>query len=229
MHVLYALHGITDWNVAGRVQGRIDTLPNAAGYKQALAIAEQIQTEGWSNTIDMIISSSARRADMTAFVIQGQLADPRTDTDWVTDSRLLECDFGLYEGSNWSKLERTHRVDKEAITKGHTGDFSLKHVGGEDRFDLISRGISLLGDLWRIDRYGTFLLIGHGAHLRHLFHYIVGHEGIQRGQLGHHDFTKDPLFLIERNPELYYRLPTCMNDVRGCKELSVPCLHTAYV
>jgi 2,3-bisphosphoglycerate-dependent phosphoglycerate mutase len=58
-------HGVTDWNYAGRVQGRSDIPLAPEGERQTAATAERLTTESW----DAVYSSPLQRAYQTALAI----------------------------------------------------------------------------------------------------------------------------------------------------------------
>lgn len=82
-------HGLTDWNVAGRFQGQTDRPLSEDGRRQARRLARRTSRFGG---VDRVVSSPLRRARETA-----ELAFPGHEI--VTDPRLMELDFGLFEGS----------------------------------------------------------------------------------------------------------------------------------
>ena len=102
MRLLLVRHGETAWNRAGRYQGSADVPLNAAGERQAQALAMQLRSE----PIAAVYSSALRRALATATPIaasQGLAV--------VRDARLNEINQGLWEGlrlvdivARWPKL-----------------------------------------------------------------------------------------------------------------------------
>lgn len=83
-------HGVTDWNYAGRVQGRSDIPLAPEGEHQARAVAERLAGELW----DAIYSSPLKRAYQTALVIARRTGHHQV----VTDARLKERNMGEAEG-----------------------------------------------------------------------------------------------------------------------------------
>ena len=88
--MLYIIrHGRTEQNEANRLQGRRDTPLNETGIHQAESAGELFR--GKNIVFDRIYSSPLTRAMDTA-----RLVSP--DTEIITDERLLEMDYGPYEG-----------------------------------------------------------------------------------------------------------------------------------
>lgn len=82
-------HGLTEWNVAGRFQGQTDLPLSEDGRRQARRLARRTARLG---EIDRLVASPLLRARETA-----ELAFPGRDV--VTDPRLMELDFGVFEGA----------------------------------------------------------------------------------------------------------------------------------
>ena len=87
--MLYVIrHGKTDWNLKNKIQGRADIPLNDLGIQEANLTRELLnQTEFYQ-----IISSPLIRAKKTAEIISNY------QIPVVTDSRIMERDFGEFEG-----------------------------------------------------------------------------------------------------------------------------------
>ena len=83
-------HGETDWNAAGRSQGRTDVPLNPTGRAQAAAAAQALYGRG----ISSIVSSPLSRAMDTALAVVAVLGLPVT-----TVPELQEASFGVQEGT----------------------------------------------------------------------------------------------------------------------------------
>ncbi|MBQ1516413.1 MAG: histidine phosphatase family protein [Lachnospiraceae bacterium] len=84
-------HGKTEMNRAGALQGRSDHPLNEEGIAQAEKAGELFRTAGI--TFDRVYSSPLIRAVQTA-----QLATADESPEIVIDDRLIEMDYGPYEG-----------------------------------------------------------------------------------------------------------------------------------
>jgi broad specificity phosphatase PhoE len=87
--LLLVRHGETDWNAAGRLQGRTDRPLNDYGRVQAKKLAEQLQGDG----ITAIYASDLARARETA-----EILGERLGLRIVTDADLRERNWGTWEG-----------------------------------------------------------------------------------------------------------------------------------
>ena len=82
-------HGKTELNKANVLQGRSDYPLNEEGIKQAEAAAEKLK----EIRFDHVFSSPLTRAVQTAEIVCA-------DTKAIIDERLIEMDYGPYEGSD---------------------------------------------------------------------------------------------------------------------------------
>lgn len=82
-------HGETDFNVEGRYTGRVDVSLNTKGLEQARITAAKLK----DMSIDIIISSTLKRAKETAEIISKELQIPVIEME-----ELIEKYVGVYEG-----------------------------------------------------------------------------------------------------------------------------------
>lgn len=82
-------HGETNYNVEGRYCGRTDIGLNEKGHEQAKILAQKLH----DMSIDIIISSTLRRAEETASIISNELKLPVIEMD-----EFVEKYVGVYEG-----------------------------------------------------------------------------------------------------------------------------------
>lgn len=90
MTIYLVRHGQTEKNRAMRLQGRSDHPMDETGKAQAAAAAEYFRSQGVS--FGAVFSSPLLRAVQTAKLIAGE------DAAVQTDGRLIEMDYGPYEG-----------------------------------------------------------------------------------------------------------------------------------
>jgi probable phosphoglycerate mutase len=143
-------HGETDWNAEGRLLSFTDQPLNAAGERQAAELAVALSGITW----DRAHSSPRIRARQTAELVLAGGQDP---PDLVIDERLVEMDFGPYEG--WSEADLA--ADPLAVTRRRD---NVEIPGVEPEASVANRATSFFADLAESD--GTTLVIGHGRFLR---------------------------------------------------------------
>jgi len=127
-------HGLTDRSDPEQHLGqRIDVGLSAAGRAQAVALAARIGAEHFNR----IIASPLLRARETAGAVAG-------DRAVELDPRLMEMDYGLWEGLTYQQINATdapHRARWEADPAG------LSCPGGESGEDVARRARTFLEDL----------------------------------------------------------------------------------
>ena len=95
MTVYLIRHGETEKNRERRLLGRSDVPLNETGIAQSALAREFFTARGVR--FDRVYASPLRRAVQTARIVAGAQADV------VTDARLLEMDYGPYEGVSLTK------------------------------------------------------------------------------------------------------------------------------
>ena len=174
MKIYSARHGKTDWNALDRVQGRTDNPLNEEGIEQAKRLGEACR----DLSIDLIISSPMIRAYATAEAVAAITGAPI-----ITDDRLIEQDYGIYEGQ--------HRFCDGFLQNKR--QFAYCYPGGESMLKLAQRVYNFLDEVK--ERYSdkTVMVVCHGGVLRSLHTYF-------------HDMSNDEYFhynIDNATPVLY--------------------------
>lgn len=161
MKLYIARHGLTDWNVQHRAQGRTDIPLNQIGREQAQKLRETIQ----NIKFDAVYASPLSRAAETA-----QIA---TDGKYeiIYDDRLMERSFGDFEGQEINGWVEATGVD--------IGDLKLNsNVGNiEPVRDVLARTKAFLDDIKA--KHGndeTILIVAHGQVVRGFHHNLSGYN-----------------------------------------------------
>ncbi len=160
MKLYIARHGLTDWNVQHKAQGRPDIPLNATGLKQAEALRDRIK----DIKFDAVYASPLKRARETAEIA--------TDGKYKIqfDDRLMERSFGDFEGkvvNSWIEA-----------TGYDIGDLKLNtNVGNiESVKDILVRTKAVLDDIKsKHSNDETILIVAHGQVARGLHHNIMGY------------------------------------------------------
>ncbi len=118
-------HGETDWNVAGRLQGRTDIPLNKNGILQSQQCGEYVQASDW----DIIITSPLKRAKQTAEIMNEKVKVPLVEMD-----EFVERGFGDAEGM--TKLECTEKFpDKIYPNQEETEAFHNRVMSGMEKIN----------------------------------------------------------------------------------------------
>jgi broad specificity phosphatase PhoE len=103
----YVRHGETDFNAEQRLQGRLDTLLNARGRRQAKESGELLRglfaRDDRSAGDFMYVSSPLQRARETMQILRPPLDLP--PRPYEIDDRLLEISYGDWEGLTLPEIE----------------------------------------------------------------------------------------------------------------------------
>lgn len=148
-------HGTTEWNLAGRMQGHMDTNLAEVGVLQAERLGERLKGEPW----DGIISSDLLRAKQTAQTISDKTGTPL----WGVDARLRERHFGQLEGTTLE--ERIQRWGE-----GWRG----MDLGMESDDELLARWFSFLQNLESEHRSKKVLIVSHGGYIAPVLEHLMG-------------------------------------------------------
>jgi broad specificity phosphatase PhoE len=95
-YIFFVRHGQTDWNIKRLMQGRDEIPLNEVGISQANEAAQLFKESSSKSGVhfDRVITSPLSRASVTGKAI----ADAIGCTDFSTDDRIIERDFGELSG-----------------------------------------------------------------------------------------------------------------------------------
>jgi ribonuclease H / adenosylcobalamin/alpha-ribazole phosphatase len=171
---LLARHGETALNAQKRFSGvRIDPELTPAGRDQAARLATAV---GELGRVQSVLASPLRRARETARLVADRLELPVR-----TDQRLVECDFGAWDGLAWAEIERDWS-DELADWLEST---AVAPPGGES-FDAVATRVRALQEELQVDHPGrTVLLVSHVSPIKLLVAQALGApvESIYRMEL----------------------------------------------
>ena len=128
--IYYVRHGLTDWNVQQRLQGRHDVPLNRDGSAQAVRCGEILRDlfagDGRSPEYFDYVSSPLIRARQTMEIIRTTLG--LKPTDYCVDARLAEIAFGDWEGLTYGDVLAR---DKDILAKRESDNWHFLPPGGE--------------------------------------------------------------------------------------------------
>ncbi|MET0934427.1 MAG: histidine phosphatase family protein [Luteibacter sp.] len=148
-HLILARHGETEWNVAGRAQGRADSPLTSAGIEQARALGRALAAQG----IEHVVASTAGRARHT-----GELVADIAGCGVTIDERLVERAFGELEGRSVSEVMAENALWGEVLL-GH--DPLVAFDGSESLRDVAARMMPALEDMLALP-FRRVAVITHG-------------------------------------------------------------------
>jgi probable phosphoglycerate mutase len=155
-------HGETEWNLAGRAQGHLDSPLTDAGILQARSLAEGLSGRG----IQAIYSSDLGRAMQTSGIVSAVL-----NLDVNADSRLRERNFGSMQGLTRDEIRSRFPGEYARLASGDP-DYAIP--GGESARQRHERCIGACNDLVARHAGGCILVVAHGGVLNSLFYHALG-------------------------------------------------------
>lgn len=147
MPLFITRHGETIWNEQKKICGRSDVELTERGIAQAKRLAEKVKGQG----ITRMLVSPLHRARVTA-----ELANTYIQVPMEIDERLIEHNFGIYEGRNCDDAE--FQAAKRNVT--------CRYPKGESVLDVAHRAYSLLDEIPEKYPGETVLLVCHGTFSR---------------------------------------------------------------
>lgn len=128
------LHGQTEWNRDGRVQGLSDSPLTEHGRRQALTVAYILRDRDVTPAAHKIYCSPLGRTVETARIIASELGfDPATIR---TEALLREVSLGSWEGHNHTEVQ-TRWPDR--LTGSDRYDWYFHSPDGETHYDVTKR------------------------------------------------------------------------------------------
>jgi broad specificity phosphatase PhoE len=128
--IYYVRHGLTDWNVQQRLQGRHDVPLNTQGCAQAVCCAKILQDlfrrdDRAPESFDYV-SSPLVRARKTMEIMRATLGlEP---AGYTVEARLAEIAFGKWEGLTYSEVMAR---DKHIVAERESDRWGFTPPGGE--------------------------------------------------------------------------------------------------
>ena len=159
LNVYLLRHGQTQWNADGnRYCGRTDIPLTDTGIRQAEFVREQLIDV----SIDAVYSSPLQRAHHTAQLASG-------NRKVITDPRLVEVDFGKWEG----KTKEQFMDEDPGLWEAWAHDPAVARAGGS--------GEAGMDVVRRLDEFFHSAIGKHnGTNIL-----VVGHNGVNRLYLAH--------------------------------------------
>ena len=158
LNIYLIRHGETAWNADNnRYTGRTDLPLTEKGWQQAEALRQQLN----KINIDAVYSSPLQRAYTTAQIATG--VDP------IKDDRLVEIDWGMWEG----KTKEAFTAEDPALWNDWMRDPGKARAGGtgENGSDVVKRVDDFFASFYQRHKAGNYL--------------IAAHNGVNRFYLAH--------------------------------------------
>lgn len=151
LNVYLLRHGETAYNADGnRYCGRTDIGLTEKGLKQAETVFHQLK----GKQIDAVYSSPLQRARLTAEIAAGSQSV-------ITDPRLIEVNFGAWEG----KTKDEFVAEDPSLWEAWAADPAFSRAGGtgETGNEVAERVNSFYNEMLQKHTDGTILVVGHNG------------------------------------------------------------------
>jgi probable phosphoglycerate mutase len=166
----YVRHGLTEWNMQQRLQGRHDAPLIAEGRSQALRCGEILRDllarDGRAPGDLVYVSSPLSRARETMELVRGALNLPAAG--YEVDARLAEISFGDWEGLTY---EDVIARDGDVVAKRERDKWGFLPPGGESYAQVTARVGAWYDELER-----DAVVAAHGGTARALLAHLRIHE-----------------------------------------------------
>ena len=164
MRIYLIRHGETALNEKGCYYGKTDAVLSSKGIEQA----EYLKKIFESVSFDYVVASPLVRAYNTAQIVLGE-----REQGIFGDSRLMEQNFGIFEGLTYEELRNRYPAELKQWNK----EFSSYRIPeGESFLDVRRRVEAFLKDIPSGEeaREETMLIVAHKGTLGHLLAAMLG-------------------------------------------------------
>ncbi|TIN29129.1 MAG: histidine phosphatase family protein [Mesorhizobium sp.] len=186
--VYIARHGQTAWNAEFRLQGQADTDLNALGREQAsgngLRLAELVQNP-WE--FDFVASPMKRTRETMQRIRAAMKLDPAA---YRTDPRLVEVNFGDWQGFTFPELETRYPGARRTRARDKW-NFQPPGEGAESYQMLLERVRPCFDAIER-----QTICVTHGGVMRTLFRFVLG---LTENEAANLEIPHDRLLKLEGN------------------------------
>ncbi len=173
--IYFVRHGQTDWNAEFRFQGQQDIPINALGRQQAARNGETLRTVLSDPAAFDFVASPLSRTRETMEIIRRELGLPRDE--YATDKRLLELNYGDWEGQTIDEMRQSHGEISEARNR-NKWEFVPPGSGAESYAMLSKRFEPWLGETLK-----HTVCVTHGGVLRCIWRLVGKMSADEAGQL----------------------------------------------
>ena len=164
--IIFTRHGQTEWNVARKMQGQLDSPLTEMGLSQARILGAYLRDK----EIVAIYSSSLLRAERTATIIQREVGLASI----TLVSELKEINLADLEGKSFSRASDEEPSRMEAFSS-KPSDF-IPGPGGETFEDVQKRSLGFVNSLIERHKGEKILVVCHAVVLRLMMAFFEGYS-----------------------------------------------------
>lgn len=154
-------HGETTWNLEGKTQGIKDSQLSKNGLLQAEALGRRLSNEN----IEIIYSSSLKRARRTSEIIAGILGIP-----CQFNHQLIEMNFGLWEGLTIEEIGKNYPTE---LRRWRETPHEANIPEGESIINAQKRIVSYINGVILSSKENNILVVSHSTVIKlYLLHIL---------------------------------------------------------
>lgn len=162
--IVYIRHGETDWNAEGRLQGQKEIPINERGREQAAEAGRRLaKLQLEPDRLPWLVSPMHRTRETAQIARRSLGLEPNS---FVTDPRLREISFGIWEGLTWKELRK---AEPEAASGREADKWNFVPPEGESYAMLAERVRPVAAELDR-----DVIIVGHGGVARTMLFLLCG-------------------------------------------------------
>ncbi len=183
--IYFLRHGETDWNAVQRYQGQSDIPLNDKGRGQAAGNGAKLKAHLGANVLAGLdyVASPLSRASETMTIARREMGlEPDA---FRRDDRLMEQNYGHWEGQLWSELPTT---DPAGFAARDKDKWNWQPQGGES-YRLLSERIAG----WLVEVRGDTVVAAHGAVSRALRGLVID---LPKPQIAELEVPQDRVMIV---------------------------------
>lgn len=191
MRIYLIRHSKTTWNQERRLQGHLDSPLTKEGIENAKALSSYFRSQNID--FDYVFSSPILRAYQTAQYL--------TQHSIIKDERLMEMNFGIFEGVSIKELLK--REDHLYENLWHHPELFTRIPQGESYEEVMERASSFLESLNQYDKNSSILVVTHGMFFIVLLAVMLGIKKKDLDKINQNVVEGCSLNVIIKNDQTY--------------------------
>jgi broad specificity phosphatase PhoE len=161
----FVRHGETDWNKAQRYQGQHDIPINATGRAQARRNGVRLAGLLGARAAQLdYVASPLKRASETMRILRVEMG--LAATNFATDDRLREINYGSWEGQAWNEIAA---LDRDGYAARAADPWNWQPRGGES-YRMLAERVGA----WLAEVASDTVVVAHGGVSRAMRVLILG-------------------------------------------------------
>ena len=162
MKAFVARHGETEWNLAGREMGQLDSPLTARGVQQADALGRRLAGVG----VECVYASDLGRAART-----GEIIAALCRIELVIEPGLRERNMGIFQGMTVAEMEERYPDERRDY---QTLGYDYVIPSGESARQRTERSVHVMTEIALRHPGARVAVVTHGGFLKGFFEHVLG-------------------------------------------------------